>query len=130
MSSWILGILCMSAVAQGNDYSSFNLLAVGPDTENYTKVFLLTFSLSVVFFFSFCPTQTHTLSLSLFSLSLSQTLSPPFDDELSRCANIVRVTLATTELTPRTRFVRENINMSRYRTYQAGTKTTRARNCM
>jgi len=93
--------------------------------KSFRLIFSLSFSLS--FYFSLSVPHTHSLS---FSLSLSQTLSPPFDDELSRCANIVRVAVATTEHTPRTRFVRENINTSRYRTYQAGIETTRARNCV
>jgi len=77
MSSWILGILCMSAVAQGNDYSSFNLLAVGPDTENYTKVFPSHFFSVCRFLFLFLShTDTHSLSLSFFTLSISNSITP------------------------------------------------------
>jgi len=61
-----LGKLYMSAVAQVNDYNSFNLLAVGPDTENYTKVFLSHFfsvSLTLVFSFSLSLPHIHSLYL-------------------------------------------------------------------
>jgi len=95
------------------------------------KSFRLTFSLFVSLSFSLSLSVPHRHTLSLFfTLSISISITPLFDDELSRCANIVRVAVATTEHTPRPRFVRENINTSRYRTYQAGTKTTRARNCV
>lgn len=68
--------ICISDVAHRNDYDSFNLSAVCPDTENYTKVFLS-------HLISVCLTLVFSLSLPHTStLSLSQTLSPPFDDEL------------------------------------------------
>jgi len=65
------------------------------------------------FLLSLSHTHTHTHTFPLFH-SLSQSLSPSFDDdELSRCANIVRVAMVTVEHGPRTRFVRKNINKSR-----------------
>jgi len=72
-------ILCMSAVVQANDYNSFNLLAVavGPDTENYTKAFLSHFFSVCLTHVSLSLSLSRTRSLSLFHSLYLKLYHPP-----------------------------------------------------